>query len=435
MSAELRWLTQHPNARCNDGTPSGYYFRPGSSNDWLVVLDSGGWCWDELSCAMRCDHEPARCTSDGWPSSRRFAGIMRSNRPRLAAANRIFVPYCTSDAFVANTSAFGRQFRGLAVVAAVLEEMVQTHGFGASTAKHTLIFGGKSAGGRGAMVLLDSIREMLPLAPAVRAAVEVRGLLDSPLWLDIEPLHAGTGPRFAGFRSFADATLSFHAHLIGPGASHESASSHCTASPPWRCYFGEYRLPLLRTPYMLIASQFDTFQLDYNFGCSSWACSSPARASGEQAAYALRFANRTASLLRALAVGPRLVFSNRCHQHAVLLDDNDFAATGCLGISIEQAVLDFVSLPPLAPSHHPGLPRQIIDETPDDRFDHCACESDVARQLGAAVALAALAAAFCLRSRRRHGPWAAWRWVWRRLRRSNKAALPSGIRPAAMQRG
>ena len=34
----------------------------------------------------------------------------------------------------------------------------------------------------------------------------------------------------------------------------------------WQCLFGQYRMPMLTTPYMLNAAQFDKFQLPYNIG-------------------------------------------------------------------------------------------------------------------------------------------------------------------------
>jgi hypothetical protein len=98
------------------------------------------------------------------------------------------VPYCTSDAHMGDAEAFGRNFHGAAVVSAVLHELVTTHGLGTSAPPDRLLFGGLSAGARGAMVHLDYVRSMLPLDEAARQRVEVRGYLDSPLWLDIAPL-------------------------------------------------------------------------------------------------------------------------------------------------------------------------------------------------------------------------------------------------------
>ena len=135
-----------------------------------------------------------------------------------------------------------------------------------------------------------------------------------------------------------------------------------------RCLFGEYRLPLLRTPYMLIGAphmpclhtvrgchrravaeldahspmqmlrtdpqhtpqvhcmyctsytacallvhcigaQFDTYQLDHDLGqCGHWGCEPRGAA---ELKYAWHFATATARLGHRLAVGQRLVYSSR----------------------------------------------------------------------------------------------------------------------------
>jgi len=45
-----------PLAVCNDGSPSGFYFVPGTtqSNVWLVYLEGGMWCVRALRACVRC---------------------------------------------------------------------------------------------------------------------------------------------------------------------------------------------------------------------------------------------------------------------------------------------------------------------------------------------------------------------------------------------
>ena len=146
----LQRLTAYADAVCNDGSASGYYWAAGRANssDWIVLLESGGWCWDAPSCAKRCadgskDH--SRCTSSGWREERSFSGLLASKAPRLADANKVYVPYCTSDAHVGDASAFGMEFRGAAVVRAVLRDLVMTRGLGgqgADAPPARLLFGG-----------------------------------------------------------------------------------------------------------------------------------------------------------------------------------------------------------------------------------------------------------------------------------------------------
>ena len=49
-----------PRAVCVDGSPAAYYFAPGAStgaSTWIVHLEGGGWCYDDVSCAKRCPED------------------------------------------------------------------------------------------------------------------------------------------------------------------------------------------------------------------------------------------------------------------------------------------------------------------------------------------------------------------------------------------
>ena len=181
MSMELASLASYPDARCNEGSNAGYYFLPAPSNssrDWLVMLDSGGWCWDETSCHARCAADASRCSSLLWSDVHNASGILASTQPRLANAHKVYVPYCTSDAHMGNAVAYGMQFRGAVVVRSVLDDLVRRRGLGGrglAAPPDRLLFGGVSAGARGAMVHLDYVRGMLPLDEAARQHLEARG--------------------------------------------------------------------------------------------------------------------------------------------------------------------------------------------------------------------------------------------------------------------
>ena len=87
----LHTLEAYPRARCTDGTTAGFYFSAGGSSDWIVLLESGGWCWDEASCASRCASTD-KCSSTTWAREREFRGIFASSEPRLANANKVYSP-------------------------------------------------------------------------------------------------------------------------------------------------------------------------------------------------------------------------------------------------------------------------------------------------------------------------------------------------------
>eukprot|EP00698_Gefionella_okellyi_P007143 TRINITY_DN173_c0_g5_i1.p1 TRINITY_DN173_c0_g5~~TRINITY_DN173_c0_g5_i1.p1 ORF type:complete len:209 (+),score=30.15 TRINITY_DN173_c0_g5_i1:40-666(+) len=162
---------QDPTAICNDGTPSGYYFRPSvnGSDVWIVHLQGGWWCWDEDSCNQRAQQSPAMVSSKTWGHQIEIGGMISDNatvNPNLFFANHVYLPYCTSDSWAgtrtANKSATGVAswaWQGKAVIRSTFTDLRATKGLrdGAD-----LIFSGCSAGGQGVIVNLDMVAQ-LPL--------------------------------------------------------------------------------------------------------------------------------------------------------------------------------------------------------------------------------------------------------------------------------
>ena len=62
LNLTLHWDATERNLTCNDGSPGGYYFLAApenasveEKNTWIVVMEPGGWCWDEESCINRIE--------------------------------------------------------------------------------------------------------------------------------------------------------------------------------------------------------------------------------------------------------------------------------------------------------------------------------------------------------------------------------------------
>ncbi len=53
------------NARCLDGSPPAYYMRRGDPSRWLVMLQSGGWCYTLEECLQRSYLEHGSTASHG----------------------------------------------------------------------------------------------------------------------------------------------------------------------------------------------------------------------------------------------------------------------------------------------------------------------------------------------------------------------------------
>jgi len=295
-----------------------------------VNLESGGWCWDAASCEERCPAGTSseRCTSRAYGPQLKRGGLLRRGGA-LEGSAVAFVRYCSSDAWMGDGQALGREFRGARILQAVLRDLVR-RGLGAG-GRHTLLLSGQSAGARGAMVHIDYVHEMLAAAglPDAAASVEVLGILDSPLWVDIPPF----GPSSQVLR---DQCQSVYSHLQVKHLGGECAQAHAQES--WKCIMGEYRMPYVRTPYFLIASQFDSFQIEQSVG--------HAPANDQERAYAGKLAFRTRDVVNALytddAVGRRFVYSWACYDHAVTLDSPSFDLGMCSGDTIHGALVEFL---------------------------------------------------------------------------------------------
>jgi len=191
----------------------------------------------------------------------------------------------------------------------VLSDLVLLRGLGSGSGpkKQLLLFGGGSAGARGAMVHLDYVPSMLGSASK---NVDLVGYLDSPLWLDLPPLNRSF------FEGFANLT-----HQIYDFANVTHLDEDCSATfieDRWKCMLGEYRMHFVKTRYFLLASKHDGFQLYFDTGHNetTW--------TEDQLDYAAQFANKTAELVRTLASKGHAVYAPSCLSHAFSLVDNYF---------------------------------------------------------------------------------------------------------------
>lgn len=332
-----------PLAVCGDLSPAAYYWSAAntSSNLWIVDLEGGGWCYSNESCSERCPSggTGVLCSSKTYSDTLNTTAVGMSGLfhpmldPILDGANKVFVPYCTSDGHMGDKEAFGRQFRGARVIRAVFQDLVRRHGLGRNK-NQRVIFGGQSAGGRGAMVHLDYVPEMMGAIAARN--VEVVGLLDSPLWIDIPPYSKG------GWVGFATTCQGVFDNFGVKHLGRECLAAHPRVEDHWKCIMGQYRMPHVQTPYIIVASQYDAFQLGMNN-------ISLGTADDEAVAYAEDFANRTAEQMKSLratwpssAAKQNAVFSWACYDHASSLSERGFDEQTCganrttLGMALKQ---------------------------------------------------------------------------------------------------
>ena len=358
-----------PDARCNDGTPAGYFWAEGAnaSSLWLVFLESGGWCYDAVSCAKRSpDQTSSKNRAAGSATS--LGGIFASTDPRLAAANKVYVPYCTSDAYVGDregpgwgltagaaaggtsalvgNSVFQGGFHGSAVVAAVFSALA-ARGLGTAAGTTDVLFAGFSAGGRGALFNCD--------ATGARLARELPRLhyacfFDSALWLDVEPYAAGHVS--AAARSAAAFDLFNASGVIA--ANSPSCAAENPAADAWHCIFGAYALPYVLTRQWFVQTNlYDSYQLNTLNGLPNgppW--------SGAKLAYAEQFrADMEATLAREVPARDTIgAFAAACYAHGDTLSAK-FSSLLVDGVSLQAALLSWYYGDATAP-------RVTIDATP-----------------------------------------------------------------------
>lgn len=319
LSTTYEWvgLDNYTDAVCNDGSPAGYYWSPssmmGMPPTWLVYLAGGNWCFNKKDCKIRCPPEYLRnnlswpgeglCSSKRYPQTMDMQGVLSPSHPDsvVGMANKVFVMYCSSDGHMGNSHAFGLEFRGARIIEAVFQDLVQKRGM-AREEGHTVILGGVSAGARGAMVNLDYVPEFVADAGGTTKGLQVYGLLDSPLWMDMPPM---VKSGFYGFRHSCRSVRNF--------ANVTRLGKRCAEAFPerqrFKCLMGEYRVAYLDTPFFMVASQFDSFQLMFNIG--------PEGTGGDdEKDYVSDFGNRTLSFVSQLNVTSIGLYSPSCFTHA-----------------------------------------------------------------------------------------------------------------------
>ena len=202
-----------------------------------------------------------------------------------------------------------------------------------------IYFVGSSAGGRGVMVHLDSLvgSGLLP------SAANVIGFLDSPYYLDIDPYSSD----FQGFAyQEQQKFLLYNTTAI--------IDDDCATAYPndlWKCQFGQYRMPFVDNPYFMIASQYDSYQLDNNIQESA------ENYDDNMMDYAAKFGALDRDDLRSLTTaieskfgGGYGLYSWACYNHAVASSSLFYESTTSDGISQKEAFEEFLSRQPVSVS-------------------------------------------------------------------------------------
>ncbi|XP_051529312.1 palmitoleoyl-protein carboxylesterase notum1a-like [Myxocyprinus asiaticus] len=243
---------------CNDGTPAGYYIKESrGSRRWLIFLEGGWYCFSKHTCDSRYETMRRLMSSSKWPMTRTGTGILSpqpEENPHWWNANRVFVPYCSSDVWSGSTTKTDQNdyaFMGSLIIQEVIKDLLA---IGLDSAK-VLLLAGSSAGGTGVLLNVDHVAELLK--DLGHGSVQVRGLADSGWFLDnkqyrntdcIDTVNcAPTDAIQRGIRYWAS-VVPEHCRRVFEGEE-------------WNCFFGYKVHPTLKSPVFVVQWLFDEAQL------------------------------------------------------------------------------------------------------------------------------------------------------------------------------
>lgn len=310
-------------AVCNDGSPAGFYLRPGSKSAWLVHLQGGFWCWSESTCLTRAkDWGINFVSSIHWANTTSGGGILSSNRsvnPDFYGATAVFVPYCSSDVFSGDREEILQgqtwQFRGRRILKQLFVELMDN--FGLAEAK-SILFSGCSAGGQAVVVNLDYVADLLH--SLISVDLYVRGYADAGWMMNM--------PSIVPQHDSVEKQLREGKVLWGGHPNVDCLAANM--GNEWMCYISPYAAPYIHTPIFIQTNQYDNFQVWWN------CCSPPFSKRDNQTVEAIRQAFIVS--LQDIIKPPNSVFSAACWDHCLSEDDVNFQKVTIGGQSMQQVL-------------------------------------------------------------------------------------------------
>ena len=261
-------------AVANDGSPQAFYYLPGwSSQLWVLALEGGWWCYNEVTCQQRWAGGSTLMSSVNLSSTTDATSLWSPScldNP-FCLGNMVYMPYLSSDGFMGNSSAAESntsfQFRGRPALAAVVEDMLNGFQLNGQTYKvaagSKFVLTGFSAGGFGALMntnfVGDLVRRLCP-------SCSFYSIPDSGLFIGSVPDPLRTFSECAGSVtscSYADEIQIAHETW----ASKPLLDPICVAeltllgNPSWHCLFGEIATLYIREKFFIIQYMFDAAEL------------------------------------------------------------------------------------------------------------------------------------------------------------------------------
>ncbi|KAL3652390.1 hypothetical protein CASFOL_002071 [Castilleja foliolosa] len=219
-------------AYCLDGSLPAYHLDRGfgaGARNWLLQFEGGGWCNNIKSCLERA---PTRRRSTRYMSKNEvFSGILSNNaslNPDFYNWNRVKLRYCDGASFAGDSTYQNGTsllyFRGQRIWQSIILDLLPK---GLAQADKALL-SGCSAGGLAAFHHCDNFTSYLPQNATVKC------LSDAGFFLDANDI--AMNPRM---RDFFEGVVSVQGV----------------------CFFPQYALPFIKTPFFILNSAYDVFQI------------------------------------------------------------------------------------------------------------------------------------------------------------------------------
>ncbi|KAK1382804.1 Pectin acetylesterase [Heracleum sosnowskyi] len=234
-------------AVCLDGSPPAYQFDKGFGdgvNNWLIFLEGGGWCDTTQDCLNRILLNGMGSSTNMFPKN--FTGMTsneQSLNPYFYNWNRVYVRYCDGSSFTGNSvdPEHKLHYKGAKIFNVVVKDLLAK---GMKNASNALL-SGCSAGGLAALLNCDRFRSLLSTSTRVKCAS------DAGYFPHLKDVLGGFS-----FAKYFDKIVNLH-------GSAKNLPKSCTSKmkPRSLCFHPQYSLPYVETPFFIINSAYDTYQI------------------------------------------------------------------------------------------------------------------------------------------------------------------------------
>ncbi|KAJ3681895.1 hypothetical protein LUZ60_014468 [Juncus effusus] len=240
-------------AVCLDGSPPAYHLHRGFSqgkDNWLLQFEGGGWCNDVKTCQERAGTR--RGSTRYMNRLEVFSGILSNDpamNPDFYNWNRVKLRYCDGGSFTGdseyksgNNTLF---FRGQRIFDAIIDDLLPK---GLAHANMVLL-SGCSAGG------LSVFHHCDDLAHRLADVATVKCMSDAGFFLDLSDITGNNNIR------------PFYSSLVSLHNTQKVLNKRCMASftNPSMCFFPQYALAYIQTPFFVLNSAYDTYQFHHSF--------------------------------------------------------------------------------------------------------------------------------------------------------------------------